>query len=286
MEFNKDLLIEKAQFVIKEAEKLGATQTEVTITSMNGALTRLANSIIDQNVAERHFRVSTIAYVGKQKGSTAVEVFENDAIAEAVATAVKIAKISPENKDFKSLPEKQSYSDKLSIDDMVSKNTVNATPEQRAEYAKLAIDSAHAIDKRIKAVAGAISHSTNERVILNSLGVEAYDRKTFSNVNLTVLADDGKEETAGWSSDNRRDFTKLNIQTVAEKAARKAADGFGMKFIEPGNYEVVLEPAAVAGLFFFMSYIGFSAQMYQDYVSFLRDKIGDKDSSVAREQNW
>ncbi|HUU78523.1 MAG TPA: TldD/PmbA family protein [candidate division Zixibacteria bacterium] len=276
MVFNKELLLEKGQFVLKEAEKLGASQAQVTIISSDRSLTRLANSIIDQNVAERHFNVSTDIYIGKRKGSTNVEVFDDKSIANAVANAVQIAKISPENQDFKSLPGTQNYTDILTLDDLVSKKTIDATPEQRAEYAKLAIDCAHSIDKRIKAVAGAISHSTNERVILNSLGVEAYDRSTTSNINLTVLADDGTEETAGWSSDNRMDFSKLQVKAVSEKAAQKAVDGFGMKYLEPGNYEVILEPAAAGGLMFYLSYFGFSAMMYQDYISFLRDKIGDQ----------
>ncbi|MGC9780242.1 MAG: TldD/PmbA family protein [Candidatus Heimdallarchaeota archaeon] len=276
MEFNKEFLLEKCQFILKEAEKLGATQTEVTISLRNSALTRLANSIIDQNVAEHHANVQTIVYIGKKKGSINVEVLDNDSIKQAIEHAAKIAKISPENKDFKSLPGPQKYSTELSLDDLVSKNTLNATPEQRAEFATLAIDSAHAIDKRVNAVAGAISHIAFENLIMNSLGVEAYEKSTLSNVNLTVLAEDGKEQTAGWSADNRKDFTELHIQEVAEKAARKAADGFGMIYIEPGEYEVILEPAAVGGLMFFMSYFGFSAMMYQDYISFLRDKIGDK----------
>jgi len=87
---------------------------------------------------------------------------------------------------------------------------------------------------------------------------------------------DETEETAGWSADNNRDFSKLHVQTVAEKPTRKATNGFGMKNIEPGDYEVILEPAAVAGFMFFISYFGFSALLYLDYISFLRDKIGEK----------
>ncbi|MHA1220957.1 MAG: TldD/PmbA family protein [Candidatus Heimdallarchaeota archaeon] len=275
MEFNKELLMEKGQFVLKEAEKLGATQAEIIVRMNTSALTRLANSIIDQNVAEKHARVTTIVYFGKQKGSTSVEVMDDASIKQAVADAVKIAKISPENKDFKSIPGPQPLTT-IPVDDMVSKVTYNTTPEHLAESAVLAIDSAHAIDKRINAVAGAISHGFIERVIVNSLGVEAYETGTVSNVNLTVLAEDGSEQTAGWSSDNNMDYSQLHIKEVAERAARKAVDGFGMKFIDPGDYEVVLEPAAVGGFMFFMSYFGFSATMYQDYVSFLRDKIGDK----------
>ncbi|NHJ47399.1 MAG: TldD/PmbA family protein [Asgard group archaeon] len=275
MDLNKDLLKEKGQLVLKEAEKLGATQVEVSVRMSQTALTRLANSIVDQNVAENHARVRTIVYLGKRKGSTSVEIFDDDSIKQAVADAIKIAKISPENKDFKSLPEPKPMKP-IPVEEQISKNTLDATPEKRAEFATVAIDNAHAVDKRIKAVAGAISHGFAEEIILNSLGVEAYDLGTFSNVNLTVLADDGSEESAGWYADNNKDFTKLNIQKVSEIAAKKAADGFGMKYIDPGNYEVILEPAAVGGFMFFMSYFGFSAMMYQDYISFLRDKIGEK----------
>jgi predicted Zn-dependent protease len=276
MEFNKEFLLEKGQLVLSEAKKLGASQAEVTLRLNNSALTRLANSIIDQNVAERHARISTILYFGKRKGSTTVEVLDDKSIKEAVANTAKIAKISPENKDFKSLPEPKPYSKALTEEDFISEKTINTTPEERAKYAMEAIQAAHSIDKRIKAVAGSISNTTVEVAILNSLGIEAYIPQTFSSVSLTVLAEDGEEETAGWSADQQKDFTELQITAVAKKAAQKAADGFGMKAIEPGNYEVILEPAAVGGFMFYMSYFGFSAMMYQDYISFLRDKIGEK----------
>ncbi|MFX1251699.1 MAG: TldD/PmbA family protein [Promethearchaeota archaeon] len=276
MEFNKELLLEKGQFVLKESENLGASQTEVQISKNTLGLTRLANSIIDQNIAEHHTNVQIVIYFGKKLGSVNVEVFDNDSIAQAVANAAKIAKISPENKDFKSLPEPKPYSTAIKFEDFISKATIETTPEQRAEYAKLAIDSAHEVDKKIKAVAGAVSNTINEKIILNSLGIEGYWVSTTGEINLTVLADDGEEETAGWSADNQKDFSKLKIKEVAEKAAQKAADGFGMKVIEPGDYEVVLEPAAVGGFMRFMSIYGFNAMMYQDYMSFIRDKIGEK----------
>ncbi|MBN2154622.1 MAG: TldD/PmbA family protein [Candidatus Lokiarchaeota archaeon] len=275
MNFDKEMLLEKGRFVLKTAEKLGATQTEVTVGIQNSALTRLANSIIDQNVAEHHATIQTIIYVGKKKGSTYVEVIDNDSIRKAVENAIKIAKMSPDDKDFQSLPGALPYNS-IPIEDLVSKNTMNTTPEQRAEHAKMVIDTAHSVDDRIKAVAGAISHGIGERVILNSLGVEAYDARTYANVNLTILAEDGKEQTAGWYADNNTDFGKLHFKEVAEIAARKAAEGFGMKAIEPRDYEVVLEPAALSGLLVYIAYFGFSALMYQEYISFLRDKIGTK----------
>ncbi|MFQ5977211.1 MAG: TldD/PmbA family protein [Candidatus Heimdallarchaeota archaeon] len=276
MEFNKELLLEKAQVALKESEKHGASQTAVTIELRTEAFTRLANSIIDQNVAERHVKIGITLYYDKKKGSVEVEVIDNDSIREAVKNASKLAKISPEDKDFRSLPGAQEYSNDLQTEDLISEETWNATPELRADYAKLAIDSAHDFDKRIRAVAGFVSNSTVEKTIINSLGIEAYRASTNSKINLTVLANEGTEEAAGWAADFRRKISDLQVTEVSETAARKAADGFGMKAVEPGDYEVILEPAAVAGLHYFIGFYGFSSMLHHDHRSFLRDKIGER----------
>ncbi len=276
MKSQREILLEKAKLVIKEAEKAGATQTQASVKLIDLKLTRLANSIIDQNVAERHAKVKAILYFGQQKGSVEYEVFQDTEIRNLVQMAAKIAKISPKNADFESLPTPKPYSSQLDASVLTSKNTLNVTPEMRAEAALEAIKSAHNVDDRISAVAGAIYHSTTEHVICNSLGIEAYEMRTSSEIEITTLATDGSEETAGWACDSSRDFNDLKISDVARVAAEKAANGFGMKDLEPGEYEVVLEPAAVAGLMLYISYTAFGAKQYQEYMSFLRDRLGEK----------
>ena len=51
MDFMKEELMEKANFALKEAEVCGASQAEVEVLRFRNALTRLANSIIDQITA-------------------------------------------------------------------------------------------------------------------------------------------------------------------------------------------------------------------------------------------
>ncbi|MHA2142890.1 MAG: TldD/PmbA family protein [Candidatus Thorarchaeota archaeon] len=272
----KEELLEKASLALKEAEKHGATQSEVEVYRARNALTRLANSIIDQNVAENTITVRILVYLDKRKGSYSLDAFTDDDIKDAAEAAMRMARVSAEDKDFISLPEPGQASTTLSLDDMVCKATANATPEERAEAAKLIIELAHDIDKRISAVSGAIWNSFSEQVVVNSQGISSYQAGTTSNVNLTILAKDGTEETAGWSSDNRRDFGELCFEDVAERAARKAAEGFDAIALDPGEHELILEPAAVGGFMFYMSYIGFSALSYQDYRNFLRDRIGEQ----------
>ncbi|NHJ14553.1 MAG: TldD/PmbA family protein [Candidatus Thorarchaeota archaeon] len=276
MKFQRDDMLEKASLILSEAERHEASQAEACIFLEKMALTRLANSIIDQNVSENRASFRVTLYYGKKKGTVVMRVFDSKSIKDAVESAAKIARISPEVEEFKSLPSPKPYSSALEGLELASKNTVNATPEQRADFAMLAINTAHDIDRRVKAVAGAISHFTTQMVLANSLGIEAYNVSTRCNINLTVLADDGTEETAGWAADNRRDFSKLEVTEVSRIASSKAVNGFGMKDLELGEYEVVLEPAAVSDLVFYMTYIGFSALSYQEYRSFLRDRLGEK----------
>ncbi|MHA2264549.1 MAG: TldD/PmbA family protein [Candidatus Thorarchaeota archaeon] len=275
MEFHKQMILDKTSRILKEAQRLRATEAHASITLENLSLTRLANSAIDQNVSEKHATVLVTLYYGKKSGTAKSEVFGDEEIRNLVKTAEKVAQVSPENKDFKSLPEPLPIPE-LSIDRMVSKTTYDADPERRAELATLAVDTSHSIDKRVNAVAGYVSDLTIERVVGNSSGVEVYEVRTESEVEITALAKDGNEETAGWASDMQKDTTDLHVEEVARIAAEKASNGFQMQNLEPGHYEVVLEPAAAAGLVFWSSLVGFSAKRYQEYMSYMRDRIGEK----------
>lgn len=276
MKDNKQLLQCKAELVLKEAEGLGASQAQASIGLVNISLTRLANSIIDQNVSEHHATIRVLLYFGQKTGAVESEVFKDSDIKKAVEQAASLARISPENKDFKSLPLPKEYSNTFDRGSLVSEDTYNTTPEKRSELARLAIDTAHDVDSRIAAVAGYVRNISSERVIANSLGVEGYQMRTFSDVELTILARDGKEETAGWAGDARRDIGDLKVEDVARIAVEKAVNGFGMKNLQPGEYEVILESEAAAGLLFFTTLLGFGARRHQEFLSFLRDRKGEQ----------
>jgi len=273
---NRDLLLSKAELVLKEAASQGASQAQVTITLRIMGLTRLANSIIDQNVAEHHANVRVLLYFGKKSGTVEFEVFEDSDIKRAVGRAVTLARISRENDDFISLPTRKDYSHSFNAEDLICEATYNTSPEKRAEYAVLAIDTAHSANKRVDAVAGYIQNETSERVIVNSLGVEGYEMRTTADTQLSVIARDNTEEAAGWSSDARRDIRELDVENVAQVAAQKAINGFGLIDLTPGEYEVVLEPEAAAGLMFYTTLLGFGAMRHQEYMTYLRDRIGEK----------
>jgi predicted Zn-dependent protease len=110
-----------------------------------------------------------------------------------------------------------------------------------------------------------------ELAVVNSLGVEAY--QLYSDLFFHLIAGDGKG--SGYASFVSRDPERLDIPTLAEEAVRKASGGKPIQ-IEPGEYEVILEPYAVSELLSFMGYLGFHALALQEGRSFFCDAMGKK----------
>jgi PmbA protein len=63
---------------------------------------------------------------------------------------------------------------------------------------------------------------------------------------------------------------------VAEIAVRKAIAAQNPEAIEPGEYTVILEPAAVADMLMFLGFLGFSALAAQEGRSFMCGQIGSR----------
>jgi predicted Zn-dependent protease len=67
---------------------------------------------------------------------------------------------------------------------------------------------------------------------------------------------------------------KLDVPALGERAIRKCRDGAGPAGIEPGDYEVVLEPAALAELMEWMTYTCFGARGVHEKTSALAGNWG------------
>ncbi|MDQ4025343.1 MAG: TldD/PmbA family protein, partial [Actinomycetota bacterium] len=86
------------------------------------------------------------------------------------------------------------------------------------------------------------------------------------------LVDDG--EATGWGEASSYAVADLDWESVGRVAAEKAAAGHDAGDAAPGEYEVVLEPPAVAVLLDYLSYVGFGAKQVVDGESFLATCAG------------
>jgi predicted Zn-dependent protease len=118
---------------------------------------------------------------------------------------------------------------------------------------------------------GAFSHGQVEVAVVNSLGVEGYQE--YSDLFLHLVVDDGRN--TGYASFVSRDAECLEVERLANEAMEKASRSEPI-WIEPGEYETILEPYAVSELLSFLGTLGFHALAVQEGRSFLCDQLGKK----------
>ena len=240
-------------------------QAEVIIWSQDTALTRFADSVIHQNVAEVNAMVSVRAVVGKRIGVARGNQLGADDVPAVARRALDLARVAAPDEKFVSLPGPESYPTVQTYSDA----TAASTPELRAEAIRSVVAVAEGHGCR---ASGSLAADKSEIAIGNSLGIRAYTPATDASF-ITVAADD---ESSGYAEWRGTDIAQLNAARLAEIAARRCVDGRGAEPIEPGEYTVVLEPLAVGDMLSMLAYMGMGAMAFQEGRSFMSGRIGEK----------
>ena len=266
-------LVEIAEKTVKLALKEKIDQAQVTAFLRDTALTRYANSQIHQNVASKAGGVAIKAVKDKRIGTLRINSLEDEQIQKAVKNVVKIAGVTPPNKDFKSLPVPQKWAHVRGVFDG---ETAECSPDYRAQRVKETIEAAHLKSPKVKAVAGSFFTGSMAFAISNSLGVSAWAELSLASVATTVISRAGVSQGFGsWEQYSRR-VKDLDAVEVATQAAEKSVRSINPIKVSPGEYEVVLSPLAVSILMSYLGYIGFSATPYQDGESFVKYHLNEQ----------
>ncbi|HEU0168888.1 MAG TPA: TldD/PmbA family protein, partial [Chloroflexota bacterium] len=246
-----------------------ADQAEAVILTEDSALTRFASNTIHQNVAERNASVRIRAISGKRMGVATTNSLDAHAIREAAASACAISGFSEPNPEFSSLPSPTPIE---AVPGAFSDSTAGVTPRARADAAKRIIRRAEA-DRLV--AAGACSTTTQEVAVANSLGVFAYHPSTAADANLVVMGN----SSSGYADLAAVDFASLDFDAMADEACRRATRSANPRGIEPGEYEVVLEPYAVGEMLDYLAYVGFGATAFLEGRSFMSEVRGKRVAS-------
>jgi predicted Zn-dependent protease len=117
--------------------------------------------------------------------------------------------------------------------------------------------------------AGSYSTSTTTIAVANTKGIRTEHRSTRA-VLLTVMMDGFASGAAsGYAQAGSPDVTQIDAEALGAEAASKGDRMRGATELEAGEYEVVLEEYAVAGLLEYLSYIGFSGLAHEEGRSFM-----------------
>jgi PmbA protein len=246
-----------------------ADEVEVLFSGGKSALTRFANNIIHQNVAEENYVVSVrTAFSGRTARSTTNKL-DDESLKRVVQSSEKLAKVQHPDPDLLPIPKAGEGSrSTAAIPTRHFAETAAITPTERAETVKKIVTIA---EKHKLTTAGIVSTAETIEAVFNSRGLGDWHSQTSSEISITMLAPD----SSGWQKANSPNVANLNPAGLAETAARKAFESASPREIPAGKYTVILEPAAVLDIVGFM-FFDFGGLSILDQRSFLNNRVETK----------
>jgi predicted Zn-dependent protease len=239
-------------------------QTEALYLGQDTALTRFANNQIHQNVREHDAALQVRVIDGDRVGVASTNRLDESGIRTVVERATAIAERSQPNPRAAILPEPDGRVHDPELGFVTA--TAEAGAAVRAEGARAVIAAGEAAGLQ---TAGAFSTSVMTHAVANSRGIQALQRSTGSAL-LTVMMDGFASGAAsGYAHAGSPDIRDIDADAIGAEAASKGDRMRGAVAGEPGEYEVVLEEYAVAGLLEYLSYIGFSGLAHEEGRSFM-----------------
>lgn len=256
----------------KVAKSSRADETEIVFIGTNNGLTRFANSTIHQNVNESNATIYIRTIIGKKIGVSSTNSMSQNDLKAAIANSFEIAKYQKDNEYFPGLPEPEDYPNI----ETYFEPTAKYSPKDRARQVKKVFVRAN---RRKFTTAGSFATGDGEIAVFNTKGVRCYQPLTSANLQIIAMSD----TSSGYSVGLSRKVEDIDTVALADIAVDKAFKSKKPKPIDAGDYEVILDPAAVAALIEWVNYIGFGSKAFIDKTSFLSGNIGKQlmDNSVS-----
>jgi predicted Zn-dependent protease len=249
-------------------------EAQVTASQSRPGLTRFANSFIHQNVGEAGVSVSLkVALADSENGgwrvaaasTTRVDIAGLSALVDGALAAAALRPVDP---DWPGLAPQAAVAEVDHFDPA----TEAASPDERARRVRAFVDAGPGLR-----AAGYCDTDGGTTAFANSAGQRAEGRSTRATI-------DGIHQTAdsaGSGHATAARLSDLDASGVGAEAADRAQRAAAASDVEPGEYEVVLEPECVATILIFLAFYGFNAKQVIEGQSGIRLGEAQFDPAVS-----
>jgi len=240
----------------------GAAAVEVVVHRTVGGVTRFANSEVHQNTWAEDVLVNVrVVTPDGRVGVAGAHTDDRREVAAATERAHELARVSTVDGAFPGLAPPA-----VTAGVQADAATLDATPAQRAAAVRKVLASTPA---GLRA-AGAYTTGGAELAVFTSAGQRAYTPLSVAQLTLVV---DGPS-SSGYAEQGGRTTEAIDAEAVARNAVGKARAGAKPVTVAPGDWPVVLEPAATGTLVQFLAYLGFGAKAYLEGRAFTSGRMG------------
>jgi predicted Zn-dependent protease len=245
------------------ARAAGAAEADAVFDSTDQNISRFANSNLHQNMSEVSAELILRVVVDDAMGVASTTVFDADEIARTAALAREAARHSDALQNFSGLyRDNEPVPDVRTFDDA----TANIAPAEKARALRDMFD--RGLQSHVQ-FAGAYGTGASSIAIANTHGIHRYCTVTASDATVIAIGANGSGYATGL------DRANLDIVALGDEATVKATlCAETIEDIEPGAYDVILEPPATAEVVDWMNMITLSGSAYDDGSSFFVNNIG------------
>ncbi|MGZ5354242.1 MAG: TldD/PmbA family protein [Actinomycetota bacterium] len=243
----------------------GADAVEVLSMHEWGGLTRFASSAIHQSTWSEDTGLRVRVISGGGVGVAASNDFSPEGARKAAESALEMAGVVAPDPQFPGLAPPSAIEDASRFDEA----TASVTPKERAEgVAQLvaACDPGYA-------AAGAFETIASEVAVANTEGQFCWAPTSLASITTVVTGGDGGN---GFAEVFAQGVGQVDAAAIGRRAADKAVRSQSPRDLDPGRYEVVLEPAAVSTLVGFLSWIGLGGRLLLEGRSCLSGREGQR----------
>jgi predicted Zn-dependent protease len=247
----------------------GADSVEVVVAGSESGITRFASSQVIQNTLKREVSAYVRVAVGNKVATSSTNQVDAERVRSAAERALDVARLSLPDEEWPGAADPSLVGEPQGLfrwDD----DTAEATPQDRAR-AVVDVVAIAGSDK----TAGFYETSAHAYSVLTSTGIDCSDAYTRTVINCLVELEGG----TGWGEASSHAVGEVDFEAAADRARDKALRSRDPKDVEPGTYEVVLEPPAVQELLEYLSYAGFGAKQVIEGESFFSLRTGEKVAS-------
>lgn len=242
-------------------------EADVMLVSTDRNVSRFANSNVHQNMSEESGEIVIRVIADSRMGVASTSSFREEDLRSTAALALDMARRSQPLDGFTGLSSRNDPTPELATFDEA---TALLAPADTAHSLRTMFDRGR---ERDVTFAGSFSTLAASVAAGNSHGIRRW--APLTSADLVTIAVTG--ETSGFATRMSRRVGDIDTAALGDEATDKALllrDETAT--IEPGRYDVILEPPAIAEILEWMNMITFSGQSYEDGSSFFVGQIGEK----------
>lgn len=261
------------QQILDEARSQGATATEVGVSAERGLSLSVRLGEVETVEFTRSGGFGITVYAGRSKGHASTSDTRPQAIREAVAAALDIARHTSEDPCAGLADPEQLARD---LPDLDLHHPWPLTPDEAIGLARECEAAGRAVDARIVNSEGAAVNSHEMyRVYANSNGFFAGYPSTRHSVSCALIARSGEEmEREYWYDAARNAAGMAPVAEIGRRAGERTVQRLGAQPIATGSMPVLFAPELAPSLVgHFLSAIAGGALYRRS--SFLLDKLGE-----------